>query len=360
MKLVVTGLTGSIGSAFLRRREPGRELDVVGIARREPSSGPPSSAGPVQWVPVELGSPQAPGLLAEAFPGADAVVHLAWAIHPGATEAPMDRTNRVGTAQVLDAAAQAGVPHVVCASSVAAYSPAPRWRRISEDWPRGGVEASAYSRGKAWLEQELDAFEARHPETVLARVRPCAVVQPDSASQLSRWMLSTLFPERLLGTRWLPLPFWAGLRAQLVHAEDVADALWRILDQRAGGAFNIADEPVLSASELASVLGGPRIRLPLRVVRAGAWATWRMGLQPLHPGWLTMADQAPLADTTRAREELGWRPRHDAADTLREVIAAVVAQTGTASPPLAPVERQGLRSRLAAVSWGRPSRQSQA
>ena len=26
-------------------------------------------------------------------------------------------------------------------------------------------------------------------------------------------------------------------------------------------------------------------------------------------------------DTTKARRELGWRPRHDAADTMRETIA---------------------------------------
>jgi UDP-glucose 4-epimerase len=357
MRLVVTGLTGSIGSAFLRRRDAGRDLDIVGIARRPPQ---PAPAVPVRWVSGELGAPEAPGLLDEAFAGADAVVHLAWAIQPGTSEAPMDRTNRVGTGQVLDAAAKSGVPHLVCASSVAAYSPAPRRQWITEDWRRGGVQGSAYSRGKADLERRLDDFEAANPATVLARVRPCAVVQRDSAGELSRWILSALFPERLLGTRWLPLPFWHGLRAQLVHADDVADALWRILHRTACGAFNLAAEPALTAAELARVIGGPRLPLPLGVARAAAWATWRVGLQPLHPGWLTMADQAPLIDSTRAREELGWQPRHDAVGALRELTAAMVAQAGTASPPLTPFTRDGLRSRLAAVSWGRPSRQSQA
>jgi UDP-glucose 4-epimerase len=357
MKLVVTGLTGSIGSAFLRSRRDASDLDLVGITRRAPGS---AAESPVRWVSCELGTPRAPALLADAFAAADAVVHLAWAIHPGAAEAPMDRTNRIGTAQVLDAAAEAGVPHVVCASSVAAYSPASRWQPIDEGWPRGGVEGSAYSRGKAALEEKLDTFEAGNPATVVARIRPCAVVQRDSASELSRWMLSGLFPERLLGTRWLPLPFWRGLRAQLVHADDVADALWRVLDRTAGGAFNLAGEPVLTATDLAGVIGGPRVPIPLGVVRAAAWATWRVGLQPLHPGWLTMADQAPLIDTTRAREVLGWRPGHDAVRTLRELTDAMGSQAGAASPPLAPFVRDGLRSRLAAVSWGRPSRQSQA
>ncbi|WP_367882238.1 hypothetical protein [Rathayibacter oskolensis] len=44
----------------------------------------------------------------------------------------------------------------------------------------------------------------------------------------------------------LPLP--KSLIFQGVHADDVADAFWRVLDQRAGGAFNIAAEPVLTRS----------------------------------------------------------------------------------------------------------------
>jgi nucleoside-diphosphate-sugar epimerase len=35
-------------------------------------------------------------------------------------------------------------------------------------------------------------------------------------------------------------------------------------------------------------------------------------------------------DTAKARRELGWRPRHDAMETLRETVAAVDA----ASPRL--------------------------
>jgi nucleoside-diphosphate-sugar epimerase len=47
--------------------------------------------------------------LSAAFADADAVVHLAWAIHPGTGDPPMHRTNAVGSANVLLAASRAGV-----------------------------------------------------------------------------------------------------------------------------------------------------------------------------------------------------------------------------------------------------------
>jgi nucleoside-diphosphate-sugar epimerase len=291
----------------------------------------------------------------DAFAGADAVVHLAWAIQPTSADPDMRRTNAAGTAAVLGAAAVAGVPHLVCASSVAAYSPAPRppTQRVREDWARGGVPGSAYSAGKAALESRLDAFEREHPSIRVARIRPVAVIQPDAAAELTGWMLSPWLPRGVIGRRWLPVPLWAGLRLQVVHAEDVARAIALILDAAAVGAFNLAAEPVLPAGELAAVLGGFRVPAPRSALAAAAWAAWRSGLSPLHPAWLRLADRVPLVDSTRARDELGWQPRHDAVTALAATVAAVRDGRGLpASPPLAPRRRR--------VRPGRPSHQSQA
>ncbi|WP_218002548.1 NAD-dependent epimerase/dehydratase family protein [Nocardia brevicatena] len=115
--------------------------------------------------------------LTDAFVGADAVVHLAWAIHPRREDPPMARTNAVGSAHIAHAAAAAGVPQLVCASSAAAYTPAERWHRVDEHWAVTGVPGSAYSRGKAVLEAQLDAFERRQPSMRIARIRPCGIVQ---------------------------------------------------------------------------------------------------------------------------------------------------------------------------------------
>ncbi|PXY30402.1 nucleoside-diphosphate sugar epimerase [Prauserella coralliicola] len=358
MRIVVTGASGNVGTALLRllRHEPG--WSVTGVARRPPDRGqePYDRAG---WVACDLGGPVAPDVLPGVLDGADAVVHLAWAIHPRRGDPPMRRTNVVGTRNLLRAAGEAGVPHVVVASSVAAYSPPPRWSRVTEGWRRDGVPQSAYSRGKAWLERELDEFEQRTPTTVTARIRPCAILQHDAAGQFAGWLLSTLLPGHAVGRPWLPLPLWPRLRGQLVHSADVADALRLILARRAAGAFNLAAEPVLTAADVAAGLGGPRLPVPRRVATALAWLTWRAGLQPVHPGWLALADQAALVDTTKARAELGWEPAHSAHETLAEFTTGLRAGAGTGSAPLAPPP-SGVPERLQAVPWGRPSHQSQA
>jgi UDP-glucose 4-epimerase len=346
MTVVVTGASGSVGTALLRRLRG----DVVGIARRLPDESAEPYAR-ARWVRCDIGAPSADALLRDVFAGAEAVVHLAWAIQPETDERPMRRTNLDGSARVLRAAADAGVPHVVCASSVAAYAPGPRTRRVGEAWPLTGVPGSAYSRQKAELESLLDAFTAEHPSVAVARIRPCAVVQPSSAAEVGRWTLGPLLPAKLVGRNWLPVPLWPGLRAQAVHAADVASAITALLDRGLAGAFNLAADPVLDARELARIFGGHLLPVPLTVLRALAGVSWRTGLIPLHPGWLGLADQVPLMDTGRARELLDWRPEHDTRDTLEQFVAALARGDSAPSAPLA-----GGAGRL---GFGRPTHQSQ-
>ncbi|CAM4086267.1 NAD-dependent epimerase/dehydratase family protein [Kibdelosporangium persicum] len=333
MKVVVTGASGNIGAALLRDHP----WCAVGVSRRRPETNLP-------YVECDIGGPTAVAQLTEAFAGADAVVHLAWAIHPRTTEPDMWRTNLGGTTNVLRAVVAAGVPHFVCASSVAAYASADRWRFVTENWPCTGVRGSAYSLGKSVLESQLDAFERRHPGVKVARIRPCGVVQGSSAATFRGWLLSPLVPTSLIGRRWLPVPLWTGMRLQLVHSEDVADALRLIVEHGAVGAFNLAAEPVLDADEIAGRFGGRRVPVPLGVLTAAAWATWRAGLQPLHPGWVRLADQASLVDSAKARTELGWTARHDPFGTLDELVGAM-RSLGRAPYRIRP---------------GRPSHQSQS
>ena len=108
---------------------------------------------------------------------------------------------------------------------------------------------------------------------------------------------------------------------QAVHADDLADAYWRVLDRRAGGAFNIAAAPVLTPPRIARALGmRGAVRVPLRLLRGLVTLTWRLRLQPTDAGWIDIAARVPVMRTDRARWELGWEPRHTAEDALRELV----------------------------------------
>ena len=84
------------------------------------------------------------------------MVLLTWAFQP--THQPLTTwdINVLGSMNVLQAAADAGVGTVVYASSLAAYSPGPG-RHVEESWPTHSIPTAAYGREKAYLERYLDA-----------------------------------------------------------------------------------------------------------------------------------------------------------------------------------------------------------
>ncbi|KQR75181.1 epimerase [Arthrobacter sp. Leaf337] len=344
MRIVITGASGNVGTALLRRLQrersarPGTErpgtLELVGIGRRTPDHTVAPYAG-VEWHSLDIADDDG-GPLRAALSGADAVVHLAWILQPNRDEAVLHRTNVTGTANVLRAAREAGVGHVVCASSMGAYSRSGKETRRAEDWPVTGIQESHYSRHKAEQEALLDRFAAENPGTTVSMLRPALSFQAEAGSQIGRYFLGRLIPRLLPRNPSLPIvPLPRGLAFQAVHADDLADAYWRVLDRRAAGAFNIAAEPVITPVELARIFHARRwLPIPFPLVRAAVDLSWRLHLQPTDAGWIAMAEGAPVMDTTRARQVLGWEPRTSSVDAIRELIEGLTGGRGMAGSPL--------------------------
>lgn len=334
MRIVIVGATGNLGTALLRRlHEETTATEIVGISRREPDLAVTPYSG-VSWHTLDIGSPSAPRRLARIFAGADVVVHLAWQLQPNHNEAALWRTNVIGTKNVLAAVAAARVPQLSYASSVGAYSPGPKTTRVDEHWPTGGIPSSHYSRHKAVNERALDRFEEQYPTIVVSRLRPGLVFQRGAASEIAGLFVGSLVPMGWL--RWfrppvLPMPRQA--ISQVVHADDVADAFWRAIDRSAAGAFNIAAEPVVDPLLVASVLGSRWIPTRLRVVRALMWVSWKLRLQNADPGWLDIAATVPVMSTSRARDELGWKPRVPSSVALDEIVRGVAEHSNVRASP---------------------------
>lgn len=336
MRIAIVGATGNLGTALLRRLQGESSVEeIVGVARRAPRPESPEYRG-VRWHEVDVASSEAPRLLREAFEGMDAVVHLAWALQPSHDE-PFQRLVDVGgTAAVLEAVAATGVGQVAVASSVGAYSAAPKSTRVDESWPTGGLHTSTYSRHKAANERAMDLFEAEHPEVVVTRLRPGLVFQRGAATEIAGLFAGPRYP-----TRWLTavkppvLPLPKSLIFQGVHADDVADAFWRVLDQRAPGAFNIAAEPVLTPQRLADAFGARLVTVPFGLLRSIVTVTWHLRLQRTDAGWLDIAGNTPVMSTEKARTQLGWEPTVTAEEALRELVAGLADRSTVAgSPPL--------------------------
>jgi UDP-glucose 4-epimerase len=340
MKVVVLGASGNAGTALLRALEDEPRVDeVVAVARRPPAQWP--SAKTV-WRALDIVADP----LDELVAGASAVVHLAWLIQPSRDRAQTRAVNVDGSRRVMEAVARTGVPALVYASSVGAYSRGPKDRRVDETWPTGGVPSSFYSRDKAAVERLLDAFERERPAVRVVRLRPGLIFQRGAASEIRRLFAGPFLPSRLVAPRWIPLvPRHPRLRFQAVHADDVADAYSRAIVGDARGAFNVAAEPVLDGEALGRLLGARPVPVPAPVLRAGAAAAFHLRLTPTPPGWVDMALDVPLMDTTRARDVLGWEAQRDAGSALLELLEGIRTSAGSPTPTLAPGGDGPLRSR---------------
>ena len=351
MKVVVTGATGNVGTSVLTAlgQDP-NVREIVGLARRLPARGMLKTT----WVKADVVEAD----LASLFAGADAVVHLAWLIQPSHDQDTVWRANVEGSARVFDAVASAGVPTLAYASSVGAYSPGPKDRRVDEGWPTEGIPSSYYSRQKAEVERRLDRFETATPACRVVRMRPGLIFKRDAATEIRRYFAGPFLPNILLRRRLLAVvPGMDDLVFQAVHSHDVGEAFrLAVTGESARGAYNLAAEPVLDSARLASVLDARSVSVPPKVVRAAAKATWKARLQPASPGWLDMALQAPVMDPARAIGELGWTARRTSEQALLELLDGMADGADYDTPPLSrassgPLRLREVRSGVGGRSW---------
>jgi nucleoside-diphosphate-sugar epimerase len=328
MRVVVVGATGNVGTSVLDALAADPQVsEIVGLARRRPELEKPK----VSWAQADIASDE----LAPHFAGADAVVHLAWAIQPSHDEPVMERTNVLGSRRVFEAVAAAGVGSLVYASSVGAYGEGPKDERVDESWPTDGIPTSAYSRHKVAVERLLDEFEGANPGVRTVRMRPGLIFKREAASEIRRLFIGPLLPNMLVRPRLIPfVPDVPRLRFQALHADDVADAYRRAVVRDVRGAFNLAAEPAIGPEELGSVLRARPVRLPGGVLRAAADLSWRAHLQPADAGWVDLAFGVPLMDVSRARQELGWEPAMTSLEALAELLRGLRDAAGLQTPPL--------------------------
>jgi UDP-glucose 4-epimerase len=325
----VVGATGNVGTSLIESlaAEPDVE-SVLGLARRLPQW----TADKTRWAAADITTDD----LAPHFRGADVVVHLAWLLQPSHDPVLTWNTNVLGTVRVLQAMAEANVPALVYASSVAAYSPGPKDRAVDESWPTHGWPTAAYAREKAYVERVLDGFERDNPSRRVVRLRTGFIFKRESAAEQRRLFAGPLLPNALVRPEWLPVMLdLPGLVFQAMHSSDAGEAYRLAVVRPVRGPFNIAAEPVLTPQRLAELLDARTVRTPTYVVRAAVAAAWHLHLVPSSPQLFDALLRLPVLDTTRARQELGWEPKFSSLDAVRALLDGLREGAGLDTPPLA-------------------------
>jgi nucleoside-diphosphate-sugar epimerase len=317
--VAVTGPTGTFGLALMPLLQQDDRINrVIGIARR------PFDPAEHGWTKMEYrrGDVRDADALRAAFEGADVVVHLAFLIVSGGRETTR-AINVEGTLNAFRAAAGAGVERFVYASSVAAYGfHADNPIGIKEDWATRPADRLFYAQEKAELEHLLLQEASAHPQLALYLLRPPIVLGPDAvgAKVSVPGVLAPLV--RAARTAWRRLPglpaLVPALALQVIHQEDVAEALRLcVVGAGAPGAYNIAADDVITGVDVARELGLRPMGFPGWPVAALARAVAQLPHLPSGVQWVEAISRPVIMDTTKAKTQLGWSPRHTAIESLR-------------------------------------------
>ena len=234
--LLLTGATGLVGSALLRRLTAAGQ--PVRCLVRDPRRLGPDRVR----VQIALGDLADPPSFRNALRGVKTVVHLAAAIRDQRAGS-IEELNGIATWRMVQAAERAGVEHFVFFSSLGASS----------------HDRTRVLRAKALAERAVLASDVRH--TVFA---PSLVYAPGDRLLTFLERLALLSPVMPISGRGEALyqPIWA---------EDVADCVMR--GARAAGAFGAATARALRARRPADALA-PRDRRA-RAARGGPLAADR-------------------------------------------------------------------------------------
>jgi UDP-glucose 4-epimerase len=306
-KIVLTGIAGRLGRLLARRLHRESSGRVVGIDRRDFEDRPRD----VDHVQVDLRSKKA----RDVFRAGDvaALIHMGIMHDPRMGEAEHHSWNVQGTARLLDACAAYGVPKVVLLSSANVYGPRPdNPQFLTEDAPlmagqhfpaiRDLIEVDMLASSFFWKHQEIETVILR-PVHILGGVRNA--------------------PSNYLRLQVVPTLLGFDPMVQVIHEDDVVEAIVQALNPGTRGIFNVVGPGEVPLSTILQELGKPTLPIPHPMAKPFLSALWRGKLTSFPVPELDHIRYVCMVDGTRARERLGFRARH----TLKETIRAVHARS---------------------------------
>jgi UDP-glucose 4-epimerase len=324
LTVIVTGIAGRLARLVAGVLASQPHVHVVGLGRTLPES-----LDGVELATCDFHGAALRELFHHHTP--DVVLHLDQPDeeHPSVPRDAGSRGSVYRAIELLGAAAATGVGRVVLRSSTLVYGArrdAPVF--LDEQAPLVATPHANLTHDYAEIERIAADFARRHPALAVIRLRCAGIVGNGFPSPLARY-LSQDTPRTLLGF---------DPRIQVLHPHDAAVAFALAALSPAAGPFNIASERPVTLSHAIRLAGRQPLPLPapafataalVREGRLGGLATFAatlaaratalIGPLPFDSAYFRYAC---VADTRRARAELGWMPQHTVAEVLREFGAA--------------------------------------
>lgn len=294
-KVLVTGSSGQLGSFACELLVKGN--DVVGLDIQ------PQPYKQLKEISI-LGDITKPVDVRKAVKGVDAVVHCAAQVSvEKSLQDPLSdsKTNVLGTVNLLNESAHAGVKRFIYVSSAAVFGP-PKYIPIDEDHPTQPM--SNYGASKLAGEKYTLAYANTSTMEVVS-VRPFNFYSTRADPESPYSGVITKFVNRLKAGKPPVIEGDGKQTRDFIHARDVVEMLVLVLNKNGmnGEAFNCGSGVSTSILELANrtiAVSGHRLRPEFTSPRVG-----------------DIKDS--LSNNTKALKLLGFRPKISLDDGLAEL-----------------------------------------
>lgn len=323
MRILITGGTGFLGRKVVERLE--RQDHQVTVLVR-PSS---SRAGFPAAVTFAVGDVTDPASLRAAAHGHDAILHGAALVKIAAPGDEFDRVNVQGLENVLRVAEDCRVERVLYVSSFMALGP-------SEDAPGGTHDETSPADDRDWINhyERTKTVADRRARRAIRHGAPVTVVYPGviyGPGELTEGNIVVRHVIDLVHGRLPALLGKARRRWNYVFVDDVAEGIVRALTAVPPGRRYVLGGDNVTQDEFYRLVGEltgarvPTLRMPDPLGKVAgafekAWAAVQGRTPKLTPDLVDVYRHDWALDSSRAREELAYRPR-----PLAEGLAQTVA-----------------------------------
>lgn len=310
MKTLVTGGLGVNGAWVTRKLlDRGHEVVVADLLADRSLLG--ERARDVEVLAVDVTNGEAMKSLLEEH-RIEAVVHMA-ALISGLQENPLAgfRVNALGTVQLLDAALRAGVRRFVYTSSRAVYGDIdgahayPRYDPVREDFRLGA--RNVYDVTK--LSGELMGRNFARLGLEFAALRFATIFGPGKLTRHGPMAIYSRFIENAMAGVPLHIPKGGDERDDVIYVDDIAEAcvLAATREKLGFDAYHISRGIGTTLGEFADAV---------KRVYPAAELTVGPGLDYFNAG----VKYAGVLDNARARQDLGFVPRFDLEQGIRDYV----------------------------------------
>lgn len=244
----------------------------------------------------------------------DTLVHLAFMSSPTHATAHAHELESVGTRHVLVAARHAHVRKVVMWSQTLLYGALPsNPNYLTERHPlrantmSRNAEADAWFADKIEAEAELQRFaEKSKGGAIVTVLRTAPILGPTVQNFLTRF----------LARRMIPIAMGFDPLVQFLHEVDAIAAFKLAIDRDHPGTYNIVGDGVLPLSTVIKLAGRLAVPIPHPFAQTMGAALWLAQIASVPPSFMHYLRFLCVADGTKARQDLGFRPAY----TTREAV----------------------------------------